>query len=51
MKIDKKYLAKRIEEVIAEGVINGEEVDVTTKNVINLIWPIIDFLKTTNRRD
>ena len=49
MKIDKKALTKRIEEIIAEGVINGEEVDVTASNVIKSIWPIIDFLKTQNK--
>jgi hypothetical protein len=41
MKIDKQKLRSEIEDCIALGVINGEEVDVTTDHVMNVIQELI----------
>ena len=45
MKTDRKKLYKKIENTIAKGVANGEEVDVTAKSIMDTVWPIIDFLQ------
>ena len=45
MKTDRKKLYKKIENAIAKGVANGEEVDVTAKSIMDTVWPIIDFLQ------
>ena len=45
MKTDRKKLYKKIENAIAKGVANGEEVGVTAKSIMDTVWPIIDFLQ------
>ena len=45
MKIDKDDLTNCIEQIIAEAVIEGEEVDVTTSRIVKFVWPIIEYLK------
>ena len=45
MKIEKKDLRQNIEQLIGEGVINGEEIDVTTDKVLKLVWILIDHLQ------
>lgn len=51
MKIEKQDLRENIEQLIGEGVINGEEVDVTTNKVIKLVWPLIDYLQTQGKNN
>jgi len=51
MRVDKKHLAKAIESIIYNGVINSEEIDLTTNSVLKVIEPLIliaETLKSTN---
>lgn len=41
MKIDRKKLESKIEGIIGNGVVEGEEVDITTKNVMDAIEELI----------
>lgn len=41
MKVDKNKLKKNIENIIAEGVFNGEEIDITTAKIMEEIDEII----------
>jgi len=45
MKTDRTKLYKKIENAIAKGVADGEEVDATAKSIMDTVWPIIDFLQ------
>ena len=45
MKIKKEDLRDNIEQLIGEGVINAEEIEVTTDKVLRLVWPLIDYLQ------
>ena len=45
MKIDKQDIETAIEIAIRDGIEFSEEIDVTTKNIMETIWPIIDYLK------
>ena len=51
MKIEKQDLRENIEQLIGEGVINGEEVDVTTNKVLKLVWILIDYLQTQGKNN
>ena len=51
MKIEKQDLRENIEQLIGEGVINGEEIDVTTDKVLNLVWVLIDYLQTQGKNN
>lgn len=46
MKVNKLDLRKTIETIIGEGVVNCEEIDATTDNMMIKIWPVIDHLQT-----
>lgn len=39
--VREKALRDMIEETISEGVINGEEVDLTTSKIMKLVKPVI----------
>jgi hypothetical protein len=45
MEIEKEKLKEDIEQIITDGVIECEEVDITTEKVMKLIWPIIDYFQ------
>jgi len=45
MKIKKQDLRENIEQLIGDGVINGEEIDITTEKVLTLTYTIIDYLE------
>jgi hypothetical protein len=45
LKVEKEKLKEGIEQIITDGVIECEEIDLTTDKVIKLIWPIIDYLQ------
>jgi len=49
MKTDRTRLYKSIENAIAKGVANAEEVDVIAKSIMDTVWPIIDFLQVHGR--
>ena len=51
MKIEKQNLRENIEQLIGEGVINGEEIDVTTDKVLKLVWILIDYLQTQGKNN
>jgi hypothetical protein len=42
MKVIKEDLREVIESFIGNGVMSGEEIDVTARNIMNAIWPVID---------
>ena len=46
MKVDKIRLLKSLENIVANGVMEGEEVQDTVKNIMDVVWPIIDFNQT-----
>lgn len=41
MKVDRKKLVKAIESVIYNGVSDGEEIDITTNNIMIVVEPLI----------
>ena len=43
VKPDRKHLNKQVEEVIGEGIMEGEAADVTTRKMVDLIWPLIQY--------
>lgn len=43
MRTTKEALRSHIEAIIAEGVMQCEEIDVTTEKVLEQIWPVIDY--------
>ncbi len=47
MKADKKHLTNQIENILASGICECEEVDITTEKIIKMIWPYFDY--TDNR--
>lgn len=49
MDINKAILKEKIEHIIAEGLLNVEELDVTTSKVMSVIEPIVD-LATNDRK-
>lgn len=49
MKIDRKEISDSIAETIADGVVWGEEVDVTTQAIMDKIWPLIRYLKDNQK--
>jgi len=51
MKIEKQDLRENIEQLIGEGVINCEEIDVTTDKVLKLVWVLIDYLQTQGKNN
>jgi len=50
MKAEKKLLESKIEQIIAEGVMQCEEVDLTSKKVVDLVWPLIQYLEAKTER-
>ncbi len=45
IEVTKEDIKNSIEKAIAEGVINGEEVDVTASKVLGKVWPLIQYLE------
>ncbi len=41
MKKEKLFL--EIEAIIGSGIMNGEEVDVTTKKIVDKFWPLLQY--------
>lgn len=48
MRLKKEDFYKKIENRVKQGVVEGEEIDVTAKNIVKDIWPIIDYLQLQN---
>lgn len=48
MKVDKKQLQKNIESILADGIIYGEEVDVTSKKIMEEVELIIRAAEKCN---
>ncbi|HDZ04855.1 hypothetical protein LCGC14_0370960 [marine sediment metagenome] len=44
IKVNRRILYEKVQEIIGNGVIEGEEVDLTSKKVLDEIWTIINFL-------
>jgi hypothetical protein len=49
MKIDKKHLRDSIEQILFTAIIDVEEVDITSKKITDLIFPLIDYLQVANK--
>jgi hypothetical protein len=49
MKINKSDLRENVEQIIGEGIIDGEEMDVTAEKIMTLVWPIIDYFQTKEK--
>lgn len=41
MKVDRNELESKIEEAVMSGIYYGEEIDITTKNIMDIIEPLI----------
>ena len=43
MKADKKYLTKQLESILANGICDGEEIDLTSEKLIKIVWPYFEY--------
>lgn len=51
MKVNREELRKEIENIISDGVFNGEEVDLTTQNIIEVIELLIRAAENNNQSE
>lgn len=49
MKINKEDIRESIEYIISDGIMECEEVDVTTEKIMKTVWPIIDHLAVKSK--
>ena len=49
MKADKKYLTDKIDDIILNGITGSEEYDLTSENIVKLIWPYFQYYEDRNK--
>ena len=49
MKANKKHLINQIEKILAEGICDMEEIDITSEKQIKLIWPYFEYYENQNK--
>ena len=49
MKANKKHLINQIESILAEGICDMEEIDITSEKLIKLIWPYFEYYENQNK--
>lgn len=49
MKANKKHLTNQVESILADGICNCEEIDITSEKLIKLIWPYFQYLDEQNK--
>ena len=49
MKANKIYLIEKIDEIILKGIDDSEEYDLTSANIVKLIWPYFVYYEDRNK--
>ena len=49
MKANKKHLTNQIESILANGICDMEEIDITSEKLIKLIWPYFEYYEDQNK--